>query len=133
MQIERRQHPAGRNLPVPVCAGRIEPYARRRPEHDDGVLPVDDRDPPAGPVERRRLGDRHEPEIALRQPLPVEAERVTGVIRNLRDRAAENLAQTVPDIVRERHAPDASRAADPHRRPCLNGQLRTLRIYVIVW
>ena len=106
MKIESRQYPAGGDLPALVHALQVEPHARMRSDHDDCMLPVvsfDNCHPLAGPVEGHWFGDRNESEISLCQPLPVEAERIAGVIRDFGDCAAENLTEAVPKIVRARH------------------------------
>ena len=67
---------------------------------------VDDRDPLPGPVERLRLGDRDEPEVAFGQPVSVEAQRLDRS-SSLRRRAAENLGQALPKIILERQKADS--------------------------
>src|SRR5262245_21218172 len=65
---------------------------------------VDDRKPLSRPVERSRIGDRHEPEIALGEPLPEEAKRIPDPLGgDFWDTASDHLAETLPELVRESH------------------------------
>src|SRR5581483_3741791 len=52
------------------------------------------------PVERGGVRDRDESEIALREPLPKETQRLLGV-RGCRDLSAEQLAEAETEVVSE--------------------------------
>jgi hypothetical protein len=123
VKIEGRQHPTGQDpCALRVCAGGVEPNTRRGSEHHygmSGIGTVDDRDPPARPVERSRVCDRDESGVAFRQPLPEEPERL-GIGGGFRYSRAKQLAKAVPELVGERLA----RIVDPLTRPTGDVSLR---------